>query len=269
LKISYLCYEPTPRLDELDRRMALAAGLGYRGIELSATHPLGFEPGDLIALTRKHRLPVVSLLSGWSYANEGLCLSVPDPATRGRAVARLVEYVRLAETLGALLVVGLMQGLKSDEPDEATALGRIAEGLRGVADAAESSGVDVVIEPVNHQQVGFNNSVAEARAMATRVGSPRLGTMLDTFHMNIEEPSVLGSIAEHAPHARHVHLCETNGGLLGTGHIDVPAVLAALEAGGYDRFVSVKVYRHADWDEAARRSAEYLRGCGVEMAGGA
>ncbi len=77
VKFSVLSYEPVFRLDELDRRMGVAKALGYRGIELVATHPLGYSTDEVIALTERHQLPVVSLLSGWSYANEGLCLSAP------------------------------------------------------------------------------------------------------------------------------------------------------------------------------------------------
>jgi 5-keto-L-gluconate epimerase len=269
LKISYLCYDPIPRLDELGRRMETVAGLGYQGIELVATHPLGFAIEEVVALADGHRLPVVSLLSGWSYANEGLCLSSPDGAVRDCAVGRLGEYIGLAARLGAVVVVGLMQGLRSDEPDERKANDRIAECLARVARVAEDRGVSVVIEPVNHQQVGFNNTAAEAAAMAERVGSPALGYMLDTIHMNVEERSIVGTIRAHGPRARHFHLCETNGGPFGSGGLDFRAVLAALDEVGYDRFVSVKVYRKATWDEAARGAAEFLRHCGVRMAGGA
>src|SRR4051812_47238477 len=162
--------------------MARAAALGYRGIELVATHPLGYAIDDLVGLTRKHRLPVVSLLSGWSYGAEGLCLSSPDAGVRARAVARIGDYVGHAARLGAVVVVGQMQGLRSDEPDETTANGRIAECLTNVARTAEAAGVPVVLEPVNHLQAGFNNTAAEAAAMAARVGSPALGYMLDTIH---------------------------------------------------------------------------------------
>src|SRR5437660_12908248 len=113
MKISFLMYEPVTDLAELGRRIQRVAGLGYHGIELVATHPLGYAPEEVLALSRQHRLPVVSLLSGWSYAHEGLCLSSPDAAVRDRAVARLGEYVGHAARLGAVVVVGLMQGLRS------------------------------------------------------------------------------------------------------------------------------------------------------------
>jgi len=202
------------------------------------------------------------LLSGWSHSHEALSLCHPDPVLRGRAVCRLNDYVGQAAGLGALLVVGLMQGLRSQEPDPRAANHRIVEGLRRVARNAESRGVSVVIEPVNHLQAGFIHSADEAGAVVERIGSPAVGYMLDTFHLNIEEPSPLQAIKTHGGRIRHFHLCETSGGPLGTGHLDVSAVLSALDQAGYEGFVSVKVYRKAAWEEAARRSAEYLKTTG-------
>lgn len=259
MKLSFLFYAPVMDLGELDRRMERIAGLGYEGIELSASHPLPYPVDEVLALSRKHRLPVVSLLSGWSYANEGLCLASPRVDVRQRAVDRLIEYAGHAAELGAVLVVGLMQGLRIDEPDEAEANQQIAACLRPVAEAAEQRGAMVVLEPVNHLQVGFNHTAAEAAALVERVGSPALGYMLDTIHLNIEERSVLGTIRAHGRRIRHFHLCETNGGPFGTGGLDFQGVLRALDGVNYRHFASVKIYRKVDWEEAARTAMAFLR----------
>lgn len=263
MKISFMMIDPVNDLEELSRRMAVIAALGYSGIELVATHPLGYRIEDLAALAMKHRLPIVSLLSGWSYANEKLCLASPDPAVRSRAADRIADYVRAAAAVNALVVVGLMQGLRTDEPDGATANDRIVECLNRVARVAEEQSVRVVIEPVNHLQVGFNHTAAEAAALVDRVGSPALGYMLDTIHMNIEERSILDTIRSHGRRIGHFHLCDTNGGPFGTGGLDFPGVLAALHDSGYERFVSLKIYRGAAWDDAAKASAQFLQRLGV------
>lgn len=259
MKFSFIFYEPVAELSELDRRMARLASLGYQGVELTASHPMPYAIDDVVALARKHGLPVVSLLSGWSYSNEGLCLASPRREVRQRAVERLIEYTGHATRLGAVLVVGLMQGLRSDEPNENTANERIAACLRPVADAAARLGGTVVLEPVNHLQVGFNHTAAEAAAMVEHVGSPGLSYMLDTIHLNIEERSVLETIRAHGRRIRHFHLCETNGGPFGGGNLDFRAVLRALEGVDYAHFVSVKIYRKAGWDDAARSAIEFLR----------
>jgi len=258
MRFSFLFHEPIKRLDELEHRMAVVSSLGYQGVELSTFHPVDYPDEQIAALSRKYRLPVVSLLSGWSHAHEGLSICHPDPVLRGRAVCRLNDYVGQAASLGSLLVVGLMQGLRSEEPDPAIANDRLVEGLRRVARNAESRGVRLLIEPVNHLQAGFIHSADEAAAVVERIGSPAVGYMLDTFHLNIEERSPLETIKTHGGRIRHFHLCETSAGLLGTGHLDVAAVLSALGDAGYAGFVSVKVYRNAGWEEAARKAAECL-----------
>src|SRR5262249_38460466 len=121
MRFSFLMCDPITALDELDHRMAILASLGYQGIELSAFHPPTYPVEEVARLAERHRLPVVSMLSGWSYSHEGLCLCSPDPSVRNRAVGRLGDYVTQSAALGALLVVGLMQGLRSDEADEALA----------------------------------------------------------------------------------------------------------------------------------------------------
>jgi 5-keto-L-gluconate epimerase len=263
MRFSFLFSKPIPTIEELDRRMGILASLGYQGIELSAFHPTSYSAEEIAGLTRKHHLPVISFLTGWSYPNEKLCLCSPSSVVRGRAVCRLNEYVDQAATLDALIVVGLLQGLRSDEPDHIIANDRIVESLRRVARTAHDRGVAIVLEPVNHLQVGFNNRAAEVAALVERIGLPAISYMLDTFHLNIEEHSILEVIRAHGPRIRRFHLCETNGGRFGTGHLDFRLVLSSLVDAGYSHFVSVKAYRVPNWEEAARSSTDFLRAVGA------
>ena len=182
-------------IDFADLGGDFAAGLdfiracGYEGVELNLTPEV---LGQLDAIERAVEtcgLVVPSLLTGAAYA-EGLCLSVADPHRRAGAVARLREYLPIAQRFNALLVVGLLQGLRADEADAEVANERIAAGLREVGLAAQDVGVDLVVEPINHLQVGFNNSVGEVRALIERIGVSAFRPMVDTIHMNIEEKSL-------------------------------------------------------------------------------
>lgn len=258
MKLSFLFFEPISDLAELSLRMERLAKLGYQGVELSATYPPSYSADELLRVSEQTALPVVSFLSGWSYAHEKLCLASPDESVRDRAVDRLCSYIDYAGPLAAIIVIGLMQGLRSDEPDGALAADRITAALRRAADHAARKDVTLVLEPVNHLQVGFHHTAAEAAALVTQVGSPSLGYMLDTIHLNIEERSVYETIARHGKQIRHFHLCESNGGPFGSGSIDFPRTLRALRESGYDRYVSVKIYRHLDWEEAAKTAAERI-----------
>src|SRR5437016_2052746 len=108
MKLSFLFYEPIPDLAELSRRIERLAALGYQGVELSATYPPSYTADELLRVSERHQMPVVSFLSGWSYAHEKLCLASPEAAVRERAVERLWSYIAYAAPLRAVIVVGLM-----------------------------------------------------------------------------------------------------------------------------------------------------------------
>lgn len=249
-------------LETLASRFGLLADLGYAGAELNMTAPLGVDVDALERLLERHGLRVPSFLTGEAYS-DGLCLSSPDATIRRATVERLVGYLPLVKRFGAVMVVGLLQGRRTDEPDPVVAAARIVEGLRVVCERAEAVGVDMVVEPVNHLQVGFHNSVGEVRGLIDRVGSRALRPMVDTVHMNIEERSLVEPILACGASLRHVHLCESNGARFGTGGIDFPAVLAALRSIGYPGWCSVKVYRDLDFAEAARSSMTFLKAAGA------
>ena len=230
--------------------------MGYEGVEINLTEPLGVNLDVLEAWLDELGLVIPSFLTGEAY-NDGLCLSSPIAELRSGAVKRLVSYLNVAKRFNAILVVGLLQGLRSDESDPEVANTRIADGLQQVAAVAENMGVEFVIEPVNHLQVGFNNSVAEVIDLIDRIGSPSVRPMVDTVHMNIEEISLTEPIRRCGNSLRHVHLCESNGALFGSGCVDFAAVFQALDDVGYDGFASVKVYR-SPLLEGAQTSIKHL-----------
>lgn len=236
----------------------LVRSCGYEGIELNLFPGLAADASRLEQALADSGLTLPSLLTGAAYS-DGLCLSSADAGARQAAVAYLKECLEIAQQFRSILVVGLLQGLRSDEPDPEIANQRIVECLREVGAAAEPLGVELVIEPVNHLQVGFNNSVAEVRRLIEAIGSPAFKPMVDTIHMNIEDTSLTGPIYDCGDELRHVHLCESNGSVFGSGNIDFGVVLKALDDIAYDGFASVKVYRKATLEEAAVHSMEYLR----------
>ena len=260
-RYSYIVIDPLSSFGPGDRLQGVLSFLrdcGYSGVELNLTEPTGVDPDRLEGWLSDLDLVVPSFLTGDAYS-QGLCLSAPDLSVRRRTVQRLIDYLDVARQFDAILVVGLLQGFRSDEPDPDVSNRRITECLREVAAAAEDKKCEIVIEPVNHLQVGFNNSVGEVLALIEAINSPAVRPMVDTIHMNIEETSLVEPIRKCGDRLRHVHLCESNGSLFGTGNVDFGSVLKSLDEIGYRRFASVKVYRGAALEEAAPASIEYLR----------
>jgi D-psicose/D-tagatose/L-ribulose 3-epimerase len=263
-KFSFIILEKPDAFGSIERFAAaprLVKELGYDGVEFNLIGPSGIEVDALARVVESIHLPVVSFLTGTNYFSEGLCLSSPRAEVRRHAVERLQAYMPIAARFGAVLVIGQMQGFPSDEPNRAVGEARIEESLKPVVEAAERHGTTIAFEPVNHLQAGFHHTLADVMALAGRMGSPRFKPMLDTFHMNIEEKTMIEPIHRVGRDLAHFHLCESNGDFLGSGHFDFNAILAALDQIGYAGYVSAKVYREP-WEAAARATMQFLRGLG-------
>ncbi len=210
--------------------------LGYDGVEIGLRNPTDLDADRLEKALTDHRLALCGVATGASYFDEGLCLTSPDASVRARAVVRLKAHVDLAERFRSVIVVGQMQGFKSDEPDRETANARTVECLQRVAGYAATKGVSLVLEPVNRFEVGHNHTAAEVLELIDRVGSPALTIMLDTFHVNIEETSLDGPVRLVAGRLGHVHVFENHRGLFGTGHVDLGLILRTTLETGYQGY---------------------------------
>jgi sugar phosphate isomerase/epimerase len=251
--------------EDFRHALKLLKDIGYDGAEINISDPSTFDLDHAADSTKELDIAISSIMTGGAYA-DGLCLTSPEVSVRRNTVARLVSFIPAAKRLHAVLVVGLLQGLRTDEPDPDIANKRIVECFREVAPAAEEQGVEFVLEPVNHLQVGFNNSVQEVLETIERIESPAFKPMVDTLHLHIEEHLPVQCVVELGKNLRHVHLSESNGGLLGSGNADLAGTVQVLKRMDYDHFVSVKVYRTATWRDAAQAAMAYLTDLAVSEA---
>ena len=74
--------------------------------------------------------------------------------------------------------------------------------------------------------------------MIERVGADNFGLLLDTFHMNIEEPVIEESIGRCSRHIFHFHVADSNRWYPGAGHVDFKSSLNSLFTTGYEGWVS-------------------------------
>ena len=75
--------------------------------------------------------------------------------------------------------------------------------------------------------------LAEAARYVDMVGSQNVGILLDTYHMNIEEPSIGDAIRLAGDKLVAFHVGENNRSCPGRGHLDWDEIFGALKAVGY------------------------------------
>jgi D-psicose/D-tagatose/L-ribulose 3-epimerase len=119
--------------------------------------------------------------------------------------------------------------------------------------------VTIAFEPVNHGEVGFHNTIAEATALVRGLNLSSLRLMIDTFHVNIEEKDVLAPLTSIRDILAHVHLSETNRDVLGTAHWPTVGFLDRLAEIGFAGHCSIGVYN------SRRSRRECIEQCKAEL----
>jgi D-psicose/D-tagatose/L-ribulose 3-epimerase len=197
--------------------------------------------------------------TGSTYSSRGNCLCTADEMVRRRTIELLKSFVDLAARWNAVIVFGSLQGRLRDEPNRQTGAARIREALREVGEYAAEKKATIAFEPVNHGEVGFHNTIAEASGLVRSLDLPSVRLMIDTFHINIEEWDVLAPLTDIQDILAHVHLSETNRGVLGTGHWPTAGFLRRLAEIDFAGHCSVGVYN------SRRTRRECIEPCMAEL----
>jgi sugar phosphate isomerase/epimerase len=244
MRLSYVLPDPSTYRDwtEFEGDLACMKQAGYDAVELQIADPALFDESRVRRALDAVGYAMCAFQSGGTYATRGNCLSTANDSIRERTIALLKSFVELAARWKSLIVFGSLQGRASDEPDRAAGEARIHAAIAEVGRCATEQGVVLAFEPVQFGEVGFHNTIADVAALVRGLNLPGLRMMIDTFHMNIEERDMIAPIGPIRDILAHVHLSETNRGVLGEGHWPTATFFAELERLGYADYCSVGVY---------------------------
>ncbi len=244
---------------DLAENLARVKRLGYQGVELSFRDPKTVDVAGLRILLEKHDLPVVALATGRAWGEEGLSFTDSDPAVRRRTSARVGEYLDLAHALNAMVILGLIRGRIPDSVKPTAARRWARDAIRRAADRGSRNGIRLVIEPINRYETNFLNTVEETLAFLHEVERENVGILADTFHMNIEDASIPGSLRGAGRAVFHVHVADSNRWAPGCGHLDFAEILGTLQAMRYPGYVSVECLPKPDPESCPRIAMATLR----------
>lgn len=244
MHFSYVLPDPATYRDwtEFDGDLACMKRAGYDAVELQIADPALFDENRVHRSLDRAGYAMCAFQTGSTYATRGNCLCTADETVRRRTIDLLRSFIDLASRWNAVIVFGSLQGRLRDEPDRAAGEARIRDALGQLARYAADRGARIAFEPVNHGEVGFHNTIAEATALVRSVNLPSLRLMIDTFHINIEEKDILAPLADINDILAHVHLSETNRDVLSTGHWPTAGFLGRLAEIGFAGYCSIGVY---------------------------
>jgi len=175
----------------------------------------------------------------------GMDLTSEDPDERRRAVEYLKACVDATAEIGARQLSGVIysQHVKPAVRRPAEAEWRMAaEGLREVAEYAAGQGVSIAVEPVNRYETYLVNTAEQAMRLIGMIGMENVGVHLDTYHMNIEEKSFPEAVRQAGSKLMHIHLCENDRGIPGTGLVDWEGLFRALGELNYQGYAALESF---------------------------
>jgi len=244
---------------DLETNLRRIADLGYDGVELAIRDPKLVRLQELDRLTCICGLSVPAIGTGQAWGEEGLSFTEPDPQVRHAAIKRIKSHIPVAAHFGAIIIVGLIRGIVKPGVNPVQAMDWLIEALKECSDAARPEGIRLALEPINRYETTLINSTAQGMELIERVGADNFGLLLDTFHMNIEEPNIEASIRACGARTFHFHVADSNRWYPGAGHLDFKSILLTLKAAGYPGWVSGEFLPKPDAETAAQKSIRYLR----------
>jgi D-psicose/D-tagatose/L-ribulose 3-epimerase len=217
---------------------------GFDGVEI----PL-LRPNELQAAAIRKAVEANGLESNCcTVLVDGLSLISDSPDIRRRTREHLKDVAKAAAEAGAKIVagplyspVGYLPGRRRTGDEWKWAV----EGFQSVGETLAANQVIFAIEPLNRFETFFLNTAADAAQLAKEIGHPNIGILFDTFHANIEEKSIAAGYRTVGPWLKHVHTCENDRGIPGSGHVEWKEVFQVLRSLGYDGWLTIEGFGFA------------------------
>jgi D-psicose/D-tagatose/L-ribulose 3-epimerase len=238
-------YTWIPRWSTEDGRIAAerAAACGFGHLVIPLRNHEMIEPAAIAKICETNGIRPVTT-SPLQADND---ISSTDSEVRERGVKRHLAALALARDMGANRMGGVLYsafGKASRAPTEDN-LKAAAEGLHRVAEEAQKKGMVLTLEVVNRYESNLVNTAADAVRLLKMIGVDNVKVHLDTFHMNIEEDSMMGALETALPYLGYFEIDQNHRGLLSRGTIDFSSLLQRLKAAGYDQLVGVEAFSSA------------------------
>lgn len=249
--------------EDFNKSIIKVAELGFDAVELAVRDPENVASEKILGLVRENGLIVPAIGTGQAFGQEGLSYTDRDKSIREQAVERTLNQIRFASVFGAQVIIGLIRGLVEKDVGFQRAEEYFADAIKRCADYAGEFNVTLTIEPINRYETNLYNTVDECLEVVNKIGRDNVKLLIDTFHMNIEEPDILESIKKAGRMISHVHIADSNRWAPGLGHIDFAAVIDTLNDVDYNGALSAEILPKPDPDSSVRLTIKYMKQLGL------
>jgi hydroxypyruvate isomerase len=231
-----MLYTELPFID----RFEAAARSGFRAVEYM--FPYDEDPDAIAKALAELRLEQVlfNLPAGdWAAGDRGIAA---DPGRREEFRAGVIRALELAQQFRCTrlnCLVGKRDAAISADEQR----GCLADNLRYAAAALAGREITLLVEPVNTYDIPdfFLATSAETIQVLDEVGAANARLQYDIYHMQRMEGNLTQTLSRLGPRIGHVQVADApDRHEPGTGEINFPFVLRALDALGYGGYVGLE-----------------------------
>jgi sugar phosphate isomerase/epimerase len=158
---------------------------------------------------------------------------------------------------GAQVIIGLIRGTIKPGMDQEQAGKCFIQCILECLDYKPE--VTLTLEPLNRYETNLYNDTRSAKEIIDKIGRSNLKMLVDTFHMNIEEPDIVESIINVKDYISHVHFADSNRWAPGCGHINFKEILNALKKIGFQGAISAEILPKPTPEECLKLTIEYYK----------
>ena len=240
------------------RRFDAAAAAGFAAVECWS--PFEYPKAQLAEALEKNDLSqaLFNMPAGdWDSGERGIACHPDRVGEFQDGVGATIDY---SVSLGCEQV-NCLAGIAPEGVDRDRLQTTLGSNLRFAADKLGGSGVRLLVEPINTRDMPgfFLNNSSQALSTIEQVGSDNLWLQYDIYHMQIMEGDITPTIRANLDAIRHIQLADTPGrNEPGTGEINYPFVLNAIDEMGYDGWIGCEYKPASTTIEGLGWAAEYL-----------
>ena len=230
--------ESKEQLPQLRRLFGLLHREGFYGVELNLPDLDLIKPEELKSLLNEYQMKMNMLATGVYAKTHGLSLSSGIPEERMRAVNGCKRNIDYAASMGCGIIIGFLKGGPGSDREVSERL--FLESMLELKQYIEEKKVQVLIEATNHKEASIIRTLKEGAHVINFLDCPFIQLLADTYHMNIEEPSLVDSLSEYMNYYPHLHISDDNRAYPGLGSPDFTAIYRKLMECGYKGTVAVE-----------------------------
>jgi D-psicose/D-tagatose/L-ribulose 3-epimerase len=219
------------------------AAMGFDAVEIAVEDPALIDANVVKQALKEYSVQAV-VCAAFGPTRD---LTSDDPAIHENCFAYIRSCFDLCNILGTSFLAGPMYSAvgkaRMVPAEQRKREWQLAvKNLQIVCEMAAARNLDIALEPLNRFESDLVNTAADVIRLAEDISHPAAKIMLDSFHMNIEEPDIEKAIISAGEKLIHFQVSENYRGTPGTGQTRWDAYKRGLEAVNYEGVISIESF---------------------------